>query len=57
MGRKSIIVRVEIPMEGGAWVASVSLTTPPDTDRDLEPIRAEIVKRLPSWIKAKIEKG
>jgi hypothetical protein len=55
--RHSIGVGVVVEVDGQKWDVRVVLTTPRGTDRELEPIRSEIVKRLPSWIKAKIEKG
>ena len=57
MGRRTITVIKTIAVNGELWRVQVALTTPSDSDRDVEPIKAEIVKRLPSWIKAKIEKG
>lgn len=57
MGRRTITVIKTIAVDGELWRVQVALTTPSESDRDLEPIKAEIVKRLPSWIKSKIEKG
>ena len=54
---QTIVVRQEVDDNGSAWSVRVVITAPPGSDRDVEPIRSEIVKRLPSWIKAKIEKG
>ena len=51
-------IQTTLEVEGGeAWTVQIMVIGPKDTARDLEPIKAEIVKRLPSWVKSKIEKG
>ena len=51
-------IQTTVEVEGGeAWTVQIMVVGPKDTDRDLAKIRSELVKRLPSWVKTKIEKG
>jgi hypothetical protein len=55
--RHSIGIGHVVVVDGQGWTVRVVLTTPAETERDLEKIRLEIDRLLASWIKTKIEKG
>ena len=51
-------IQTTLEVEGGeSWTVQITVLGPNSTDRDLAKIRAELIKRLPSWVKTKIEKG
>ena len=55
--RHSIGVGVVVVVDGQKWDVRVVLTTPPDTERDLDKVRAEVARLVGAWVKTKIGKG